>query len=422
MEKKKALVINCSLCDARSVQESTLSAYEKISINTSILLTSPESRALLNQYPLTVNADQTVDVEGMVTLSSINGRGKITPAQKVPAGKMFLVVNGVVDVEAGTEEILSHYIGIAVNGRVACPESLAGQLPLASVNGVVETYPDGCVRLKRSFQLDHTFPLRARQGEHYYAARHIVALDQNTDFTKLAEKEVHFTTKSLLVAESLAEAAIPLFDPNADVVILPDGCAFVGDDAVLDEALLERYGGKLYINGNLTINKDSASCLEKVSYLHINGDLLAVRSMEEAARKLHAEYGQLKSIAGCQICDRVHLNVDRTMLENAEDGVDIFDCVNVTFRKDVSPELIQEKVLSLYDCVGIKCTEEQQGVIESIATDVVSINGPGLNIFKAAGLPEVLLNLFGGVDGMSEEEQQELAKKSKIVNAATYVL
>ena len=33
MEKKKSFNINCAVCDARQVQESTLAAYDAVNIN-----------------------------------------------------------------------------------------------------------------------------------------------------------------------------------------------------------------------------------------------------------------------------------------------------------------------------------------------------------------------------------------------------
>ena len=42
-------VITCSTCDTRSATEESLSAFEKIIINTSDLLVSPESKLLLQR-------------------------------------------------------------------------------------------------------------------------------------------------------------------------------------------------------------------------------------------------------------------------------------------------------------------------------------------------------------------------------------
>lgn len=428
MEKKKLLIVNCATCDARYVQESTLEAYEKVVVNCANALASQESRALLDQYSVMLNTAKVVDVEGDVKMSSVNGTAEIAPGKATPEGKTYLTVNGRLEVAPGSEEILKNYVGFTINGTVTCPESLAGYFANAQVNGRIETYPDGAIRLKSTAVLDRTFPLRSRQDALYYASRRVVALDPDIDFRKLAERNVRFSTRRLLVAESLTEAAVPLFDEQADILVLPDGCAFVSDDAVLDDALLRRHGGKLYINGDLTITQESVPCLERVEYLRISGDLLVLRSLKEAAQGLKAEYGELRLISGTQLCDRASLTVDRSLLEHAEDGVDICDCAMVKFKKDVPAELIREKVMSLRDCAMVSCTEEQEGAVEAIAEDVAHIDTSGQGALKeakdaAGGLLDKVAGLLGvDLSSMTAAEKIQLVMSCKVVNAADYVL
>ena len=428
MEKKKALIVNCATCDARFVQESTLEAYEKVLVNCAMLVAGAQARSLLDQYSVVLNAANVVDVENDVKLSSMNGTVTIAPGQAVPDQKTYLAVNGRLEVAPGSEEILKSYAGFTINGTVLCPESLAGCFAGAKVNGSIETYPDGAIRLKSAADLDRTFPLRAKQDALYYASCRIVALDPDTDFGKLAARNVRFSTPQLLVAEGLTEAAVPLFDEQTDIQVLPDGCAFVDDDAVLDAALLQRYGGRLYINGDLTVDQDSLPCLEKVEFLRVNGDLLVRRSVWEAARGLRAEYDRLVLTAGTRLCDKASLTVDRSLLEHAKDGVDIADCAFVKFKKDVPAELIREKVMSLRDCARVNCTEEQQGAVEAIAKDVALIDTSDRGALKATGdVVGDMFNKFAGllgidVESMSALDKAKLLMSCKIANASSYVL
>ena len=48
----KYKVINTAVCDARDVCEESLSGFEKITVNTAVLLTNPRARELLNRYPV----------------------------------------------------------------------------------------------------------------------------------------------------------------------------------------------------------------------------------------------------------------------------------------------------------------------------------------------------------------------------------
>ena len=427
MENKKYLVINSSVCDARDVQESTLAAYEKITINASVVLTSPRSRELMSQHSVAINAASILDVEGGVKVSTVNGKAEIKPGQGCPSGKVMLIVNGSLDIAPGSEELLKSYVGIQVNGSITCPESIAGLLSMATVNGTIAAYPDGCVCLKRTAVLDRTFHLRARQDARYYAARRVVALAPDIDFAHLAAKNARFVTKELLVAESLAEAALPIFDERAEITILPDGCAFVNGGGRLDEAMIRRYGGKLYINGNLMVNKDSAPWLAQVSYLRVNGDLLVTKDLANAVHAIDAAYDAIRIVAGTILSDKISVTVDRAMLEQAEDGLSLTDCVNVKFHKDVPPELIRERLISLTDCVNVSCTEAQRGVIELAAEDVAHIDDSGAGIMEQAG--SMLDRLAGASVGcetapadMSPFDKAKLMRNTRVINAIEYKL
>ena len=380
--EKKVLSIHAAVCDARKVQESSLSAYERIEIYAALLLVSRETRPLLDQYQVKLSAAQVMELDAEAKIASVNGKMQLQPGQAAPE-QTLLMVNGKLDIAPGSEEVLKSYTGIIVNGSVSCPESMAPLLAMARVNGAIETYPDGCIRLKRRAVLDRSFHLRAKQDAFYYAARQITALAPDIRWDVLAEKRVRFATQTLL-----------LFDDQTDIVLLPDGCAYVEDDAVLNEALLQQHGGKLYIEGNLVVGRDSAPWLGQVSYLHVTGDLLVARGLAEAVQAIHPVYRRLRVVAGTLVSGKTAVTVDRAMLEAAEDGLSLFDCANVTFREDIPAGLLQERLAGLEDCVNVTCTPEQRAAVEMAAHDVVRITdtcqeeadagSPAGNVVKSA--------------------------------------
>ena len=204
----------------------------------------------------------------------------------------------------------------------------------------------------------------------------------------------------LLVCESLAEAAAALVDERAEITIVPDGCAYVDDDAELNQSLYTRYGGKLFINGDLEITAESAPWLEKIEYLRVNGDIEVVRSMQEKLAAVNAIYEELEVVSGKRIVDKPKLTVTASLLERAEDGLDIIDCDEVTFQEDITPELIQEKLMRLIDCARVVCTEAQLPVLELVAADVGKL----------------------GPDSGQEEEEEESDEDENTVkiNCASY--
>jgi len=372
--EKKSLRVNAAVCDVRNIRESVLESYESVKINASVIIADAVSQELLNRYGVKCNAAKIQTLEGSDVMCSIfNGKQELRP-HAAPAQPTYLMVNGRLTILPGAEDTLAGYVGITVNGKILCPESLSGSILNLSVNGSTTTYPDDCILLKDTLVLERTFALRARQNARYFVASRIVALAQDIGFDRLAEKNVSFVTPKVIVTESLAEAAIPLFDERAAIMIVPDGCAFVNDDAVLDTSLLRRYGNMLYINGDLTVGKEAVDVLPQVKYLKVNGDVQLVKSLEEAFHAIKAEYDGLDAVAGTVLSGYASVNVDQAILERATDGLSITNCAHVKFAPDVPSELIRERLWSVADCAHVDCTPEQASVIRLVAEAVASIN------------------------------------------------
>lgn len=400
MENNKNLKINSAVCDVRNVTEELLSTYGEVEINAACIITSTEVQALLGKYKAKLNCAATATLSGNIGVSTINGPMTIAPGQVMPEEKIYLIVNGPLEILPGCEEVMKNYVGMTLNGPVTCPESMAGLLSSFNINGPVRTYPDGSIVLKNTTVLSRVFYLRAKQDALYYAAGRIIALAPDIDFTKLAEKNVRFITKRLLVSESLAETAVPLFDEKADIVILPDGCAYVDDDAELNETLLKRYGGKLYINGDLNITSDSTPLLDQVSFLRVNGDLLASRNLKDQVLAMDWEYNALYVVGSVLISGHARAEISAAMLEDAEDGLSAVNCAHVSISADVSSELLREKLVSIISCASVSCTsKEQLDVVALLARDVASLS----------------------LDGQENEDDEPADDENVVeINAATY--
>ena len=402
MENKKKLEVNTAVCDVRGITEELLSQYEKVEINTATVFTSPAAQALLGKYQVEINAASNISVEGDIRLSTINGPMTLSAGQAAPQEKLVALINGPLTLEPGCEEVLKSYTNMIINGPVTCPASMTGLLGSFCVNGPIHSYPDGAILLKKSTVLDRFFHLRAKQDALYYASKRIIALAPDINFEKLAEKNVRFIAKTLVVSETHAEAAVPLFDDKADIVVLPDGCAYVDGDAELDEALLKRYGGKLYIGGRLTVGPDSAALLDQVSYLKIDGDLLVCRSLRDRVLALDASYDRLLVVGGILITERGQVEISAAMLEDAEDGVSVVECAYVSIAEDVTPELLREKLVSIMECATVACaTKEQIAAAEPLAQEVAA---------------------FVLADQVKEEVEDESGEDGNVVqiNAASY--
>ena len=87
----KSLRINCAICDARTVRESVLDAYERISINSALLLAGPEARELLSRHQVKLNAANILDLEGDVQVST--GNGSMDPAGTTNRGQFAALIH-----------------------------------------------------------------------------------------------------------------------------------------------------------------------------------------------------------------------------------------------------------------------------------------------------------------------------------------
>ena len=372
MENKKTLSVKAAVCDVRTVTEEALAGYERVSIACATLISNTQARTLLGKYPVEVKSANTIDAASGVKVSTVNGFLRLTPSQASAEEKTILLLNGSMDIAPGSEEALKNYAAAIVNGAVSAPESMAGLLSGFNVNGTVNTYPDGCIRLGSTVVLDRTFHLRAKQDGLYYAANRIVALSKDIDFEKLTEKNVRFATKKLLIAESLVEAALPLFDERADIQILPDGCAYLDDDTVLNESVVRRHGGKLCVNGDLTI-LEKGPWLDQVTCLRVDGDILVARELEDWLNTADADYETRYLVGGTLFTGRTSVHVTRAMLEGAENGLSLVSCAKVAVAEDIPEQLLREKLVNIIACAKVVCPEELVAAVELLSQDVALI-------------------------------------------------
>lgn len=408
---KKKLVINAAVCDARDVTGETLQAYSGVTINAATILTTASSRELLHRCDAELNACSVTDVPegGDVAVSLKNGNFTIGPGDR--EGKpTVLIVNGALNVEKGAEAALTRFVSITVNGKLTCPQSLAAALAGAAVNGSTEIYPDDAVPLKSTLVLDRVFALRARAVRYYVSGR-VIALDESVSLSALAEKGVRFLTPRAVVAEPQLEAALPLFPEEAEIAVVPAGCAYVPDDAVLSPALLHRYGPKLFVRGDLTVPADAGESLRALEFLRVDGDVLLPEALAENFAALDAVCGTLQTYRGRLLSDRPEVRVDAALLERSPEGVSVIDCAEAVLAPDISAELIVGR-LRLRDCANVICTPEQRSAVEQVCEDVANIDDE-----------EDSRTVSGGLDGAGGLRMVfDKLKTTKVVNAVSYKL
>lgn len=401
------LMINCGTCDARNVSEDTLKAYEQIAINCGTVIVTPESKALLNQYAVNMNCGDVLELDKDVLLSNVNGVAQIKATDLVPQ-KTLLEVNGVLEIDAGTEKVLEQYVGIEVNGMVQYPESMSAYLGKLKVNGVTCCYPDGAVVLKRNAVIDKTFVLRAKP-KLYWSAKRMVMVDPALDGAALAQKGATFLSKEVILTEDKVESLIDCIDEKAELVIVPNGTRVILDDVELSEATVKRYGKKLYILGDVTVPEKGGEVLEELEYLNIRGDAGVPGCWKDLLLEKAEVSGEVRVIKGRCLKDRPLLRISRDMLEREKEGIHVKDCVRVRLDEDIPSDLILEK-LSICDCANVVCSPAQEGAVSVICQDVAKI---GEDEEKEEGVAGLIQDVLSGVKKLAD---------TKVVNAGDYVL
>lgn len=407
MFNQKNYLLNCDVCDTRKMKEEDYSGYEKMMINTDLVIVSPSSKSILNRLPLTLNHDCTMEFEddAEIKVQAINGSYEITGTTAVHEHTL-LSVNGDLTIYPGTEESLQKYERIHVNGSVTCPKSLEGCLTKLSANGSVSVYPDDCVILDDTFIMDKYFPLRAREGRKYYVKDMVIVQDKSADMEKLVQKNVQFITRQLIVPEEMAEACVELFDEKAEFTVTPAGMTLHYGDAVLNEQLVEKDGDCIYVYGNLTIpdNANLRALSDSITKLTVKGNVTLKKNQAEDFKKLNAEYSELTfKWEGRLIENKISIKIDKTLLESSPDKVLVRSTAAAKIAPDITPELILDRLV-IENCAKVYCSEEQESAVAAVSQNIAAI-------VKESS--KELSEMSGGFDNLLS---------TKVINADSYIM
>lgn len=401
------LMLNCGTCDARSVSEETLKAYEQITINCGTMFATPETKELLNRYAVNLNCGDVVELSKDVLITSANGRVEIKPTDLVTK-KTYLIANGSVEIAAGTEKVLEQYVGIVVNGRVQYPESMSAYQGKLKVNGAVQCYPDDAVVLKGSAVIDKTFLLRAKK-KRYWSAERMVMVDPELDAAALAGKGATFSTKEVILSEDKVESLLDCIDEKAELIIVPRGTRVILDDVELNEGTVKRYGRKLCVIGDVQISREDGGVLKELEYLNVHGKISVPAQWKDLLLEKAEDNGEVSIIKGRCLRDRPYLKITRQMLEQEPEGIQVEDCMKVRLEEDIPQEWILNR-LTICDCMKVVCSPAQEGVVSMISEDVMKI---GADDGEEEGIGGVVRNVLGGAKALLN---------TRVINAGDYVL
>lgn len=397
MKNKKIKAVSC---DARNVSEDSLAGFDKVSINAATLILGEHAKELFNKYPVTLNTATTIEVpdDKDIVYKTVNGKHEIEP--EADGTDVLLIVNGKLTISNDSKEAVKTFYKIIVNGKVLLPKSLKGSLSNMIVNGKADYYPDGAVILKNYTEIDDIFVLRA-SSTFYYCPGTLFFLDQTIDADKLISNGIRFSAKSVVIAESLLSKLVLLFDEETDIVRVPDGTNLIDDDLDLMPKTIKKYGTKLYVCGDISI--EDAESLASLEYLFTEGNVTLRKDLEDSFDKINSVYDELVIIDPDieYVIGHSKAYVGATMLNNKPKGVIVEDCAKVQLSEELTSEDILNK-LKISDCALVACAKKQEEAVHMIATDVARIratDGEGGN-----------------------EKENEISSDTQIINTVDYIM
>lgn len=375
MGEEKKIVVNCNICDARKINEEELRKFNQIVIHANYVLVDKRSKEVLKHLPLECNMEGMLQLEEGEEVGAINYNGSYEITGDMPSSeKKLLCVNGKLTIHPGTEEVLKSFIRISVNGSVSYPENMSAFINWISVNGSMNSYPSDYKMLGKEFVVDRYFPIRAKEGGKYYAAKRIEITDAAVDMEVLVKKGVHFKTKELYVLEEKLKDCAELFDEEVRFQVIPTGFAFVKGFTILDQNMIRKYGKSFYIEGDLLLEKEAKEVLQYIENLYILGTLYLREEQMEELKQKEVRYEKVEIIKGDTIRGKAKVSLDSEMIAKCTEGVSLIECGIVQIEEEVSNSEILEKVC-LINCGVVKCSRKQRAAVEMVGRGVGHIAG-----------------------------------------------
>lgn len=364
------LIINCEICDIRSLNPENYKQYNKIAVNTELVLSNSRGKASLCDLNISFNAEEFLELNDdmNIEISSVNGSYSIAGDTYAKSNTM-LIVNGSLYIAPNAKGALQSFFKITVNGSILCAESLAPFLSHVSANGSISFYPDNYTVLSDNFIIDKYFPLTAADKGKYFIQNVAKIKDKSVDLSLLAKKQVRFKTKKLILPEEKIDEAIPLFDNGTRFTIIPTGFSLVDSSVKLDENLIKQNGRKIFVNCNLDARNDFSSFISEIDELIVNGKVIVTQKTKDAFDSLNAKYNKYEISKSVVIRDKPSVNLNNQLLKLSCDGVSIVNCAFLTISEDVSPHDILNLV-ELCNIAQVSCTKEQEAAIMIIGKNV----------------------------------------------------
>jgi hypothetical protein len=261
--------------------------------------------------------------------------------------------------------------GIALMGKLICPESLVGPLhsKASMLTGKTVSYPQGAVLVARSLTLDDGFLQSLNDGSHVIVAGSLRVLDDVS--SALIERKIKTLQAhgSILCRQEHALAIKSRLSNTRKMTVVPTGHRLVDGNLALDEQMVQ------------VLEKEQLFCMGDI----IIGGTVDSRALDRAIAKIRS-----MGVILCPIALKDVLKTKCDMLENqviliegtlwyVDDDRQLlpyqFDYINgpitmvirgeLTITADVTAQAILDRVAKIHNMGEISCQPEHIAAIEA---------------------------------------------------------
>jgi len=363
---------NVNILDLRKTTKET---FDKIKIikNVNVLLVSHETASYLLGIPsknVNIVVEIPADAETVPCMSQITVNANYLAHA---ASRKFLIVVGriLVEPDVTPELIDEHLAGIALVGKLICPESVVGALhsKASMLTGKTITYPKDAVLVMNSLTLDDAFLNSLDDGSHVVVTGSLRVLDDVTN--ELVERKI----KALQAHGSILcrqEHALPIkarLTNTRRMTVIPTGHRLVEGSLTLDEMTLQTLDSEqLFCMGDIIItdNVESRALDHAVAKIMSMGAILCPARLKDVLKtKCDMLDNQIILYEGALW----YVDSDRQLLAEQFDYIDgrmtMVVRGELKIASDVSPQSILDRIAKIHNLGDIDCQPEHMPAIEA---------------------------------------------------------
>lgn len=369
---QKTTVKNVNILDLRKTPKETFDKMRLIE-NVNLLLVSPETASYLPGIPSrNINAVVEIPAEAETVTCMSHLTINASYLARV-ASQKFLVVMGRVLVEPDvTPELIDAKLaGMALMGKLICPESVVGQLHSkgAMLMGKTISYPEDAVLVAHSLTLDDAFLQSLDDGSYVVVSGSLRVLDHITN--ELIERKIKALQAHgrILCRQEHALAIKAKLSNMESMTVVPTGHRLVEGALTLDELTLQTLENeRLFCMGDIIIENDvDSKALDRaVAKIESMGAILCPARLKDVLK------------TKCDMLDnRVilyegalwYVDDDRQLLPDQFDYIDgpmtMVVRGDLKISADVSSQSILDRVAKIHNMGEIECQSAHVPAIEA---------------------------------------------------------